>query len=201
MNQKACEQLRNCDAKLIPWLERIGPIKHRARRLPPFHALLRAIIHQQLSGKAAASILARFQALFPDGELPTPEQVLATAPETLRSAGLSRAKLAYILDLAAKTVEGVVPTLEEVDRLTDEELIARLTEIKGIGRWTVEMMLIFDLARPDVLPVHDLSIRKGFKIVFGKRKLPEPEAIRRYGEIWKPHRTTASLYLWRASVL
>jgi len=201
MNQKACEQLRNCDAKLIPWLERIGPIKHRARRLPPFHALLRAIIHQQLSGKAAASILARFQALFPNGDLPTPEQVLATAPGTLRSAGLSRAKLAYILDLAAKTVEGVVPSLEEVDRLTDEELIARLTEIKGVGRWTVEMMLIFDLARPDVLPVHDLSIRKGFKIVFGKRKLPEPEAIRRYGEIWKPHRTTASLYLWRASVL
>ena len=201
MNQKACEQLRNCDAKLIPWLERIGPIKHRARRLPPFHALLRAIIHQQLSGKAAASILARFQALFPNGDLPTPGQVLATAPETLRSAGLSRAKLAYILDLAAKTVEGVVPSLEEIDRLTDEALIDRLTQIKGIGRWTVEMMLIFDLARPDVLPVHDLSIRKGFKIVFGKRKLPEPEAIRRYGEIWKPHRTTASLYLWRASVL
>ena len=201
MNRKACEQLRNCDAKLVPWLDRIGPIKHKARRLPPFHALLRAIIHQQLSGKAAASILARFQGLFPKGDLPTPEQVLATAPDTLRSAGLSRAKLAYILDLAANAVEGVVPTLEEVDRLTDEELITRLTAIKGVGRWTVEMMLIFDLARPDVLPVHDLSIRKGFKIVFGKRKLPQPEAIRRYGEIWKPHRTTASLYLWRASVV
>jgi len=201
MNRKACEQLRNCDAKLVPWLDRIGPIKHKARRLPPFHALLRAIIHQQLSGKAAASILGRFLALFPKGDLPTPEQVLATAPETLRSAGLSRAKLAYILDLAAKAVDGVVPTLEGVDRLTDEELITRLTAIKGVGRWTVEMMLIFDLARPDVLPVHDLSIRKGFKVVFRKRKLPEPEAIRRYGEIWKPHRTTASLYLWRASVI
>src|SRR6185503_15634074 len=133
MNRKACEQLRHCDVKLIPWLNRIGPIKHKARRLPPFHALLRAIIHQQLSGKAAGSILARFQALFPNGDLPTPEQVLATAPETLRSAGLSRAKLAYILDLAAKTVEGVVPSLEEIDELTDDEIVARLTQIKGVG--------------------------------------------------------------------
>jgi DNA-3-methyladenine glycosylase II len=201
MNRRACEFLRNCDPALSPWLDRIGPIKHKARRLPPFHALLRAIIHQQLSGQAAASILARFQALFPPGDLPTPEEVLAKPPEVLRGAGLSRAKLAYILDLAAKALDGVVPTVEEVDELTDEQLITRLTGIKGVGRWTVEMMLIFDLARPDVLPVHDLSIRKGFRIVFGKRKLPEPETIRKYGEIWKPHRTTASLYLWRASVL
>jgi 3-methyladenine DNA glycosylase/8-oxoguanine DNA glycosylase len=122
-------------------------------------------------------------------------------PETLRSAGLSRAKLAYILDLASKALEGVVPTLEEVDELTDEQLITRLTAIKGVGRWTVEMMLIFDLGRPDVLPVHDLSIRKGFKMIFRKRKLPDPEAIRKYGDLWKPHRTTAALYLWRASVL
>jgi DNA-3-methyladenine glycosylase II len=201
VNRKAWEYLRICDAALVPWMERIGPIKHKARRLLPFHSLLRAIIHQQLSGKAAGSILARFQALFPGGDLPTPEQVLASDPEILRSAGLSRPKLAYILDLAAKAVHGVVPTPEEVDALTDEQLIARLTEIKGVGRWTVEMMLIFDLARPDVLPVHDLSIRKGFKAVFNKRKLPEPEAIRKYGELWKPHRTTASLYLWRVSVL
>jgi DNA-3-methyladenine glycosylase II len=201
MNRKACEQLRNCDTRLAGWLDRIGPIKHKARRLPPFHALLRAIIHQQLSGKAAATILSRFQALFPNSDLPTPEQILATPPETLRSAGLSRAKLAYIRDLAAKAIEGVVPTLQKVDSLTDEELIARLTEIKGVGRWTVEMMLIFDLGRPDVLPVHDLSIRKGFQVVFGKRTLPEPEMIRRYGEVWRPNRTTASLYLWRASVL
>jgi DNA-3-methyladenine glycosylase II len=201
VNRRACEYLRACDAALTPWVDRIGPIKHKARRLPPFHALLRAIIHQQLSGKAAASILARFQALFPAGDLPTPEHVLATPPEILRSAGLSRAKLAYILDLAAKALAGLVPSLDEVDKLTDEQLILQLTEIKGVGRWTVEMMLIFDLARPDVLPVHDLSIRKGFKAVFGKRTLPEPEAIRKYGELWKPHRTTAALYLWRASVL
>jgi 3-methyladenine DNA glycosylase/8-oxoguanine DNA glycosylase len=201
MNRKACEQLRNCDARLARWLDRIGPIKHKARRLPPFHALLRAIIHQQLSGKAAAAILGRFQALFLNNDLPTPEQILATPPETLRSAGLSRAKLAYIRDLAAKALEGVVPSLPEVDSLTDEELITRLTEIKGVGQWTVEMMLIFDLGRPDVLPVHDLSIRKGFQVVFGKRTLPDPEMVRRYGEVWRPHRTTASLYLWRASVL
>jgi DNA-3-methyladenine glycosylase II len=192
--------LRTCDGTLVPWMDRIGPIRHKARRLPPFHALLRAIIHQQLSGKAAGTILARFQALFPTGDL-SPQQVLATPPETLRGAGLSRAKLAYILDLAAKALDGLVPSLAEVDQLTDDQLISRLTEIKGVGRWTVEMMLIFDLGRPDVLPVHDLSIRKGFKAVFARRKLPEPETIRKYGELWKPHRTTASLYLWRASVL
>lgn len=182
-------------------MERIGPIKHKARRSAPFHALIRAIIHQQLSGIAAASILRKFQALFPGNELPAPHVVLATPPETLRSAGLSRAKLAYILDLAQKTIDGIVPTLDEVDALTDDEIIERLTQIKGVGRWTVEMMLIFDLARPDVLPVHDLSIRKGFAAVFRKRKLPAPEAIRKYGEAWQPHRTTAALYLWRASVL
>lgn len=201
MNRKAWEYLGSCDAALVPWIERIGPIKHNARRLPPFHSLIRAIIHQQLSGTAAGTILARFQALFPAGDLPTPEQVLATPPETLRSAGLSRAKLAYIIDLAEKTRSGIVPEIEEVNALTDDELITRLTQIKGVGRWTVEMMLIFDLGRPDVLPVHDLSIRKGFKVVFGKCKLPDPEKIRKYGERWKPHRTTASLYLWRASVL
>lgn len=182
-------------------MDRIGPIKHKPRRLPPFQSLVQAIIHQQLSGKAAATILGRFIALFPDGDFPAPEQVLAIEPEKLRGAGLSRGKVVYVRDTATKAVEGLVPTLEEVDQLSDEEIIARLTQIKGVGRWTVEMLLIFNLARPDVLPVHDLSIRKGFKAVLGKRRLPEPEAIRRYGEQWKPYRTTAALYLWRASVL
>jgi 3-methyladenine DNA glycosylase/8-oxoguanine DNA glycosylase len=201
VNRKACDFLRNCDATFVPWMDRIGPIKHRARRLPPFHSLIRAIIHQQLSGLAAGTIQRRFQQLFPENEWPSPEQVLATPPETLRSAGLSRAKLAYILDLAQKAIDGVVPSLEEIDKLTDDEIVARVTQIKGVGRWTAEMMLIFDLGRPDVLPVHDLSIRKGFAAVFRKRKLPKPEAIDKYGERWKPHRTTAAFYLWRASVL
>jgi 3-methyladenine DNA glycosylase/8-oxoguanine DNA glycosylase len=193
--------LRTCDAALVPWMDRIGPIKHKARRLPPFHGLVRAIIHQQLSNKAAGSILSRFLGLFPNEDFPTPEELLAVAPETLRAAGLSRAKTIYVRDTATKAREGIVPSLDEVDALSDEEIITRLTQIKGVGRWTVEMLLIFDLARPDVLPVHDLSIRKGFKVVFGKRKLPEPETVHRYGELWKPHRTTASLYLWQASVL
>jgi DNA-3-methyladenine glycosylase II len=201
VNRKACAYLGACDSALALWIERIGPIKHKARRLAPFHSLIRAIIHQQLSGTAAGTILRRFEALFPGGGPPTPEQVLAIPPDTLRSAGLSRAKLAYIIDLAERARAGLVPTIEEVDMLTDEDLITRLTQIRGVGCWTVEMMLIFDLGRPDVLPVHDLSIRKGFKAVFAKRKLPEPEAIRKYGERWKPHRTTAALYLWRASVL
>ncbi|MBI5384419.1 MAG: DNA-3-methyladenine glycosylase 2 family protein [Verrucomicrobia bacterium] len=187
------------DPVLAGLIERIGPIRFRPRRLAPFQSLTHAIIHQQLSGKAAATILGRFQALFGDGEFPAPEAVLRVSPERLRSAGLSKPKAGYVLDIAQKTVDGLVPSLEDCDRMADEELVARLTEVKGVGRWTVEMLLIFNLGRPDVLPVHDLGVRKGFQFTYGKRKLPEPEALDRFGARWAPHRTTAALYLWRAA--
>ncbi|MCI0745815.1 MAG: DNA-3-methyladenine glycosylase [Verrucomicrobia subdivision 3 bacterium] len=201
MNRKACEYLCGCDPALGKWIERIGPVKHKPHRFPPFQSLIRAIIHQQLSGKAAGTILQRFEALFPNSSFPSPAEVLALTPERLRGAGLSRGKTVYVRDCAEKALGGVVPSLEAVDRMSDEELIARLTTIKGVGRWTVEMLLIFNLGRPDVLPIHDLSIQKGFKIVLGRRRMPLPQAIEKYGELWKPHRTTASLYLWRASVM
>ncbi len=169
----------------------------RIRDEKPFQSLVRAVINQQLSGKAAATILGRFQLLYPKSGFPSPEAVLKTHVNRLRSAGLSRPKCAYIKDIAGKVMSGVVPSLAECDKLEDAEIVAQLTQIKGIGRWTAEMFLMFNLGRPDVLPVHDLGVRKGFQIAFKKRKLPEPEQLDRYGEIWKPHRSTAALYLWR----
>src|SRR5688572_15136346 len=170
MNKAACEHLRKVDPVLGCFIERAGPIKHKPRRISCFESLVRAITNQQLSGRAAETIFGRFRALYPVCDLPCAEQVLATVLETLRRAGLSRPKAAYIRDLASRMLSGKVPELGEVDMLGDEEILSRLTEIKGIGRWTVEMLLIFNLGRPDVLPSHDLSIRKGFKIVFNKRK-------------------------------
>jgi len=179
-------------------IERVGPIKLKPRRLPPFQSLVQAIIYQQLSGKAAQTILGRFQALFADGQFPAAAQVLELAPENFRAAGLSRPKAGYVRGIGEHAVAGRLPTLVECDQLTDGEIVQRLTEMKGVGRWTAEMFLIFNLGRPDVLPVHDLGVRKGFKIAFGKRKLPEPEPLERYGSRWKPYRTTAAWYLWRA---
>jgi len=179
-------------------IERIGPCELKPRRLPPFQSLVKAIIYQQLSGKAAETILGRFQALFGDCQFPTPEQVLETHPDRLRSAGLSRPKASYVRGLGEHAVAGRLPTLKACDHLTDAEIIGRLTEVKGVGCWTAEMFLMFNLGRPDVLPVLDLGVRKGFQIAYGKRKLPEPEPLERFGAKWQPHRTTAAWYLWRA---
>jgi DNA-3-methyladenine glycosylase II len=180
-------------------IERIGPAKLRPRRLPPFQSLVHAIIHQQLNGKAAGTILGRFLALFGGDGFPAPEAVLNHSPERLRSAGLSRPKTSYVLGIAQKAMDGHIPTLDECDRMTDAEILERLTSIKGVGRWTAEMLLIFNLGRPDVLPVHDLGVRKGFQVAYAKRKLPEPDQLARYGARWAPYRTTAACYLWRAA--
>jgi 3-methyladenine DNA glycosylase/8-oxoguanine DNA glycosylase len=180
-------------AKLI---QKIGPIHLRARRVPVFQSLVQAIIYQQLNGKAADTILGRFLGLFGDG-FPSPAQVLATTPEQLRSAGLSKPKAKYVRGVAERAVDGGLPSLDDCDDLTDAEIIEKLTELKGVGRWTVEMFLIFNLARPDVLPVHDLGVRRGFQIAY-KKKMPEPEQLEKFGQRWKPYRTLAARYLWRA---
>jgi 3-methyladenine DNA glycosylase/8-oxoguanine DNA glycosylase len=187
------------DPVMARLIERIGPIRHRPKRLPPFQSLVHAVIHQQLSGKAARTILGRFCAIFGTSGFPTPNQVLGTSHDTLREAGLSRAKADYILEIAQKAENGLIPSLEESDRLTDREIVERLTTIKGIGRWTVEMFLIFDLGRPDVLPIHDLGVRRGFQIAHGKQKMPEPKELARHGKRWEPFRTAAALYLWSAA--
>ena len=163
-----------------------------------FHSVVQAIVYQQLNGKAAGTIFARFKSLFGDGRFPTPKQVLATTPEQLRSAGLSQSKAKYVRGVAEMEAVGGLPSLEDCDKLCDTEIIARLTELNGVGRWTAEMFLIFNLGRPDVLPVHDYGVRQGYQIAYGKRKLPEPEQLEKFGQRWKPHRTLAARYLWLA---
>ena len=196
---KAAAHLAKIDQALGRVIDAVGPVTLVPDEVrTPFYALLRAIAHQQLSGKAAETIMGRFHALFPNISHPTPEHVLAVGDLALRGVGFSRPKISYIKDLASKTLAGIVPSHDEVAALDDEALITRLTEIKGIGRWTVEMLLIFKLGRMDVLPIHDLGIQKGFQLTYGKRKLPKPEAIEKYGERWRPYRTIASWYLWRA---
>ena len=187
------------DPAMAGLIDRIGTVKLRPRRLPPFQSLTHAVIYQQLNGKAAGTILGRFIALFGDHTFPAPEDVLRESPERLRSAGLSHPKASYILGLAQKAVDGYVPTLDACDGMTDAQIIERLTGIKGVGRWTAEMLLIFNLGRADVLPVDDLGVRKGFPFAYRKRKLPKPEQLARFGVRWAPHRTTAAWYLWRAA--
>jgi 3-methyladenine DNA glycosylase/8-oxoguanine DNA glycosylase len=150
-----------------------------------------------LTGKAAATIFARVLALYPDKKFPTPQDLLNTSIERLRSAGLSRSKAAAIHDIAAKALDGTIPTAKAIAKMDEEAIIEALTKIRGVGRWTAEMFLIFRLGRADVLPVGDYAIRKGFMKAFGKRKLPTPDQLTKHGERWQPHRTTAALYLWR----
>jgi DNA-3-methyladenine glycosylase II len=164
----------------------------------PFDALAESIAYQQLSGKAAATIFGRVRALYPKKKWLDPELLLATPDETLRAAGLSRAKTAALKDLAAKTIDGTVPSGRALIRMTDDEIITRLTTVRGIGRWTVEMLLLFDLGRPDVWPVDDYGVRKGFAKTFGRRKLPTPKQLMKFGEKWRPYRSVAAWYFWRA---
>jgi len=164
-----------------------------------FAALLESIVYQQLSGKAAETILGRVVALFRPRRFPRPEDLLAMPEARLRAAGLSRNKTAALKDLARHTLDGTVPSLAHAHAMTDDELIERLTKVRGVGRWTVEMILIFRLGRPDVLPVGDLGVRKGFRHAFGMRRLPAPVTITRRAERWRPYRSVASWYLWRAA--
>jgi len=164
----------------------------------PFDALAESIAYQQLSGKAAATIFGRVRALYPRRKYLDPEKILATPDESFRAAGLSRSKIAAVKDLAAKTIDGTVPSARAIARMSDEEIILRLTEVRGIGRWTVEMLLLFDLGRPDVWPVDDYGVRKGFAKIFGRRKLPTPKQLMKLGEKWRPYRSVAAWYFWRA---
>ena len=164
----------------------------------PFDALAESIAYQQLTGKAAATIFARVRALYPKRKWLDPKQLLATPDETLRAAGLSRAKTAALKDLAAKTIDGTVPAGRALIRMSDDEIVTRLTAVRGIGRWTVEMLLLFDLGRPDVWPVDDYGVRKGFAKTFGRRKLPTPKQLMKFGEKWRPYRSVAAWYFWRA---
>lgn len=194
------QHLANVDPVMRRLISEVGPFTLAPRvRRSPFESLARAIAYQQLHDKAAESILRRFIAICPKRRFPTPSELLIINPRAIRRAGFSRAKVAALRDLAAKALTGTVPTTRVIKTLDDDAIVERLIEVRGVGRWTVEMLLIFQLGRPDVLPVDDFGVRNGFRIAYGRRMLPTPREVLRYGERWKPHRTAASWYLWRAA--
>jgi DNA-3-methyladenine glycosylase II len=196
---KAVRHLTGCDPKFANLIQRVGRFRMEMDDHPtPYASLFEAILYQQLAGKAAAAILRKVKERIGGGDFPTPAQMLAATDEDLRAAGLSRQKVAALRDLAAKTIEGVVPGMEEIEKLTDDEILTRLTAVRGVGHWTVHMFLIFRLGRPDILPTLDYGVQQGYQLTFNKRKLPKPKALAAFGEKWKPYRSVASWYLWQA---
>ncbi|HYM41271.1 MAG TPA: hypothetical protein VET46_00765 [Steroidobacteraceae bacterium] len=202
MSRQILRHLAKCDAVLAGVIRAAGPCRLTPDEVcEPFQTLARAIAHQQLNGTAANTILGRLIASCGEGVFPTAQQVLAAPEAQLRAAGFSFAKIAALKDLAAKSLNGVVPDRQALQALDDEAIIERLTQVRGVGRWTVEMLLIFHLGRSDVLPVDDFGVRAGFRAAYGLRKLPHPRALAAYGERWKPYRSAAAWYLWRATEL
>jgi len=200
MNAAAIEHLGKVDPVLRRVIREIGPctLVPETRRAP-FESLVRAVAHQQLNGVAAETILNRFLAHFPGRRFPRPEDIAGLSDASIRGAGFSQAKLRAIRDIAEKTLAGVVPTSRKISRLTDEEILLRLTECRGVGRWTGEMLLIFQLGRPDVLPVDDFGVRQGFMHAYQQSIRPRPKELAEYGLRWAPFRTTAAWYLWRVA--
>lgn len=168
-------------------------------RRSPFQSLAQAIAHQQLNGTAAGTILKRFTQLFPKRKFPRPEDLANVTDEAIRAAGFSRSKILALRDLAARSLDGTVPNSRAIAALEDAEIIARLTQVRGVGQWTVEMLLIFQLGRPDVLPIHDFGVRNGFRLAYALHEMPSPKDLLAFGERWRPFRTTAAWYLWRAA--
>jgi 3-methyladenine DNA glycosylase/8-oxoguanine DNA glycosylase len=196
---KAIAHLRAADPVLAAIIDTIGPFRMQlkvSRSL--FGSLAEAIVYQQLSNKAAATIYGRVEALYPDApDGFTPQHILKTPNEALRGCGLSRAKVLAVQDLARRVEEGELPTPDVAQTIPNAELIERLVKVRGIGRWSAEMFLMFRLGRPDVLPLDDYSLRKAYAKAFAKRALPSPKALEKAGEKWRPYRTVASWYLWR----
>jgi DNA-3-methyladenine glycosylase II len=200
MTPAALKHLAASDPVMRRLIRKFGPcgLVPETRRLP-FQSLVLAVAHQQLHATAANAILARFKKLFPGRRFPRPEDLASVSDGDLRDVGFSRAKILAVRDIAAKTLAGVVPTSGQIAKLSDDEIIERLTEVRGVGRWTVEMLLIFQLGRPDVLPADDFGVRTGFRLAYKKRDLPAVKELLVFGERWRPHRTTAAWYLWEAA--
>jgi DNA-3-methyladenine glycosylase II len=198
---EAVAHLARADRALAKLMRKAGDFTMRPAKLSsPFASLLRAIVSQQLSGKAATTIYNRVVALLPNPTHPSPEAIARVGDAPLRAAGLSQNKLLSIRDLAAKTLDGTVPTLQKLRKLPDDEIVERLTQVRGIGVWTVEMLLIFRLGRPDVFPVDDLGVRRGVMLTYGHAEMPKPKSpeLAAIGERWRPFRSVASWYMWRA---
>jgi 3-methyladenine DNA glycosylase/8-oxoguanine DNA glycosylase len=195
----AIAHLSKVDARLGQFIAKVPEFQLNLRTAEtPYESLLQAIVYQSIAGKAAKVIFERVRALGADGRCPTPQELLGVTTRKLRAVGLSKAKIAAVRDLATKTIEGIVPTLEDAVTMSDQELIERLDSVRGIGAWTVEMFLIFRLGRPDVLPIHDYGVQKGFALTYGKKVIPKPRELAEFGERWRPYRTVASWYMWRA---
>ena len=200
MNAATLKYLSEVDPVMGQLIREIGDCKLEPEtRRSPFQSLVQAVAHQQLNGTAANTILTRFKKLFPGRKFPRPEDLAGVTDEQIRACGFSYAKIKAIRDIADKTLSGVVPTSRQIVKLTDIEIIERLTEVRGVGRWTVEMLLIFQLGRTDVLPVDDFGVRAGFRAAYKKREMPTPKQLLKFGERWRPHATTAAWYLWRAA--
>jgi 3-methyladenine DNA glycosylase/8-oxoguanine DNA glycosylase len=196
MHTDALAHLRAADPRLAAVIDRVGDCAFEARAEGThFGAVARAIVYQQLSGKAAGTIHRRFEELY-GGRAPTAEELLATPEERLRGVGLSRQKTSYLKDLAARVAAGEVP-IESLDAMADDEVVETLVRVKGVGRWTAQMFLMFRLGRPDVLPDLDLGVQKGLQLAHGLKTLPKPRDVTRLGEAWAPYRSIASWYLWR----
>ncbi|MGH7316452.1 MAG: DNA-3-methyladenine glycosylase family protein [Candidatus Rokuibacteriota bacterium] len=199
MSRPAIRHLSTVDPVMRALIRRVGPCGLAVRNHSPFETLVRAIAHQQIHGRAAEAILGRFIALFPGRRFPAPAEVAAMPARKMRRAGFSRGKIRAIKHIARKACAGLVPTRRACHRLTDEAIIERLTELHGVGQWTVEMLLLFTLGRPDVLPVDDFGVREGFRVAYGRRRQPTPKQLLRHGERWRPYRSVAAWYLWRAA--
>ncbi len=196
----ALKHLTAKDAVMRRLIQKHGRCELRPRAgRSPFESLARAIAHQQLNGTAADTILQRFIKLFPGRRFPRPEDLEQVEDVAIRGAGFSGAKVAALRDLAAKSLDGTVPSSRQIAKLEDAEIIARLTAVRGVGQWTVEMLLIFQLGREDILPIDDFGVRTGFRHAYRWAEMPKPKELLAFGERWRPHRTTAAWYLWRAA--
>ena len=199
MSRPAIRHLSRVDPVMRALIRRVGACGLAVRNQQPPDTLVRAIAHPHSQLLSPDAILGRYIALFPGRRFPSPEDIVAVDPRKMRRAGFSRAKIRSIKDIARKTRSGLIPGRTACHRLTDAELIERLVQVRGVGQWTVEMLLMFTLGRPDVLPVDDFGVREGFKQAYGRRKQPTPKQLRLYGTRWSPHRSVAAWYLWRAA--
>jgi DNA-3-methyladenine glycosylase II len=200
MTAAAIKHLSAADPVMKKLIARIGACQLEPEtKRSPFQSLVQAVAHQQLNGTAANTILTRFIKLFPKRKFPKPEDLADVTDEQIRACGFSFSKIAAIRDIAAKTLDGTIPSSRKIEKMSDEEIIERLTAARGMGRWTVEMLLIFQLGRADVLPVDDFGVRNGFRIAYKKRAMPKPKMLLKFGKRWRPHGTTAAWYLWRAA--
>ena len=200
MNAAALKHLSAVDPVMKKLIAEHGRCKleHEPRRLP-FQSLVQAVAHQQLNGTAANTILTQFKKLFPKSRFPKPEDLANVTDEQIRACGFSFSKIAAIRDIAEKTLSGVIPGSRQIVKLSDDEIVTRLTEVRGVGRWTVEMLLIFQLGRHDVLPADDFGVRTGFRVAYKKGGMPTTKELLAFGEKWRPHRTTAAWFLWCAA--